>query len=144
MGTLKILSRFKRHYNRAALFILMATLLFALVSPATKTYAATTPSLGAATTYGVLASTYTNTSATTVNGDVGFTTAPAVPPGGIHNNYGSGAPYATAGSDQGAALSALNAQSCDFNLGAAVDLSALTQPLAPGVYCSTGAMSITT
>jgi hypothetical protein len=37
--------------------------------------AATTPSLGAASSYGVLGSTYTNGSMTTVNGDVGFTTA---------------------------------------------------------------------
>lgn len=106
--------------------------------------AATTPSLGAAASYGILASTYTNTSASTVNGDVGFTTGPAVAPGGVHNNYGSGAPYATAGTDQANALADLNAQPCDFNLGSAIDLSSLTQPLAPGVYCSTGAMSITT
>ncbi|HCY20668.1 TPA: hypothetical protein DIC40_02220 [Patescibacteria group bacterium] len=49
--------------------------------------AATTPSFGMAASYGVLSSTYTNTSVTTINGDVGFTTAPAVAPLGIHPNY---------------------------------------------------------
>lgn len=111
--------------------------------------AATTPSLGVAAAYGVLASTYTNSSAaTTINGGVGFTTAPAATPGGTHTNYGSGAPYSTAGSNQGTALSDLNGQACTFTWGAAVELSTdATHGYAgvytPGVYCSTGAMSIT-
>lgn len=136
----------KKLNKNSTVIILVAFMLgfTGIITSSMAAYAATTPSLGAAATYGVLASTYTNTSASTVNGDVGFTTGPAVAPGGTHNNYGSGAPYATAGTDQGSALSNLNAQPCDFNLGAAVDLSSLTQPLAPGVYCSTGAMSITT
>lgn len=132
----------KLHKGVVLVVILFTFVLASTISSITR--AATTPSLGAAASYGILASTYTNTSASTVNGDVGFTTGPAVAPGGVHNNYGSGAPYTTAGTDQGAALSNLNAQTCDFNLGIAVDLSSLTQPLAPGVYCSTGAMSIST
>ncbi|MFH0928105.1 MAG: hypothetical protein V1821_01385 [bacterium] len=56
-------------------------------------FAASTPSFGLAGTYGILSNTYTNTVAgTTVNGDVGFTTGPAVAPLGVHVNYGSGAP----------------------------------------------------
>lgn len=107
--------------------------------------AATTPGLGMATTYGVLSNTYTNTViGTTINGDVGFTTGPAVAPAGTHTNYGSGAPYATAGSDQNAALVALSAQPCDFVFGSATDLSLLSQPLSPGVYCINGATSIGT
>lgn len=74
-------------------------------------HAATTPSLGQATTYGVLSSTYSNaTGPTTITGDVGFTTGPAVVPLGVRTNYGIGAPYSTAGTDQGAAWSNLNAQ----------------------------------
>lgn len=107
-------------------------------------FAATTPSLGAAATYGVLGSTYTNGSVTTINGDVGFTTGPSVAPLGTHTNYGSGAPYATAGIDQGAALSTLNALPCNFTFGSATDLSLLTQPLTAGVYCVTGAQSVGT
>ncbi len=141
MSLLKISDPLKKLHEGIALLIIVLLLAVMISS---VTCAATTPSLGAATSYGVLASTYTNTSASTVNGDVGFTTGPAVAPGGVHNNYGSGGPYATAGTDQGSALTALNAQSCDVSFGAAVDLSSLTQPLAPGVYCSVGAMSITT
>ncbi len=108
-----------------------------------------TPSLGMATTYGILASTYTNTVAgTTVNGDVGFTTGPAIAPNGTQVNYGSGLPYATAGADQGTALAALASQGCTFTFaGGAIDLSTdITHgPVAvyaPGVYCSVGAMNI--
>jgi len=113
--------------------------------------AATTPSLGTAATYGVLGSTYTNTSAgTTINGDVGFTTGPAVAPAGVHTNYGSGAPYATAGVDQGSALSALASQPCTFTFApGAIDLATDTThgPIGvytPGVYCTSGAASIGT
>ena len=111
-------------------------------------YAATTPVLGAAETYSVLASTYTNTTATTINGDVGFTTGPAVTPTGTHTNYGSGAPYAMAGADQGAALSSLNSQPCTFTFApGAINLSTdithgAAGVYAPGVYCSAGAMNI--
>jgi hypothetical protein len=105
-------------------------------------WGATTPSLGAATTYGVLSSTYTNTTITTINGDVGFTTPPAVAPLWTHPYYGSSSPYSTAGTDQGVALSALNAQWCDFNYGVATDLSLLPQPLVPGVYCIAAAASV--
>lgn len=138
----KTLSPLKKLRRGTAFLIILTLALASMISAVTR--AATTPSLGTAATYGVLASTYTNTSASTVNGDVGFTTGPAVAPGGVHNNYGSGAPYATAGTDQASALADLNAQPCDFNFGAATDLSSLTQPLAPGVYCTTGAMSVTT
>ncbi|MDP2631653.1 MAG: ice-binding family protein, partial [Candidatus Uhrbacteria bacterium] len=108
-------------------------------------HAATTPSLGAAATYGVLAGTFTNTSATTtVNGDIGFTTGPATVPLGVHTNYGSGAPTPTARIDAANALNALNAESCDFNFGSVTDLSLLAQPLVPGVYCIAAAASIGT
>jgi hypothetical protein len=111
--------------------------------------AATTPSLGTATSYGVLSSTYTNTVAgTIINGDIGFTTAPAIVPGGIHANYGSSIPYASAGIDQGVALSALASQACTFTFAPwAIDLSTdtthgLITVYTPGVYCSVGAMNI--
>ncbi|MDO8571416.1 MAG: ice-binding family protein, partial [bacterium] len=120
-------------------------LLFGL-SELIAVYAATTPSLGVATTYGILSSTYINTTAgTTVNGDVGFTTGPAVTPGGVHPNYGSGAPYATAGVDQGTALTNLNNQACTFTFApGAINLATDTThgPIGvytPGVYCTSGA-----
>ena len=108
-------------------------------------YAATSPSLGSATTFGILASTYTNTATgTTITGDLGYTTGPLVAPTVIGTTYIASGIYSGAGSDQGSALSTLNSQPCDFNFGSATDLSLLSQPLTPGVYCVTGAASIGT
>ena len=103
-----------------------------------------TPSLGAAENFGVLANNYTNTIVgTTINGDLGYTTAPAKMPTINGTTYtGADATYIQADTDQDTALSALNAESCDYNFGSATDLSLLTQPLTPGVYCITGAASI--
>jgi len=48
---------------------------------AARSLEATTPPLGAADSFGILSSTYTNTSAgTTITGDLGFTIGPAVAP----------------------------------------------------------------
>ena len=112
--------------------------------------AATTPPLGMTATFSILASTYTNTvPGTTLSGDLGYTTGPAVVPTVSGINYGSGAPYSTAGTDEGSLLSSLNAENavpptCDYTYGSATDLSLLSQPLTPGVYCISGATSIGT
>lgn len=123
-------------------------LLLGLIAP-NIAFAATTPSFGAADVYAILASTYTNTViGTTVTGSIGFTTGPGVVPAGVHTNYGPGAPYATAGVDQGSALSALAAQACTFTFAPGpINLSTdITHgPVGvytPGVYCSTGAMNV--
>lgn len=135
-------------YNTVSLIAGTVSVLTVLSLPISA-LAATTPSLGAAATYGILSSTYTNTSAgTTINGDVGFTTGPAVAPLGTHVNYGSGAPYAAAGTDQGSAAAALASQACTFTFaGGAVNLSTDTTHgtigvYAPGVYCASGAMDV--
>ena len=131
-----------------ALFVplLFIAMVGEVIAPA---YAATSPTLGAAATYGVLANTYTNPAAgTTVVGDVGFTTAPAIVPAGVRTNYGSSDPYAAAGNAQGTAVAALASQPCTFTFPAgATDLATDTShgPVgvyAPGVYC--GATSSTT
>jgi hypothetical protein len=107
--------------------------------------AAVSADLSTAGNFGILASTYTNTVAgTTVNGDVGFTTGPAVAPTVSGTTHTADGTYNTAGTDQGNALSSLNAQTCDFNFSSATDLSLLPQPLTPGVYCITAAASIGT
>ncbi len=136
--------------SRNTIIVAILTVVFVLgFAGPIAALAATTPSLGAAAAYGVLGSTYTNTTAgTTINGGVGFTTGPAVAPLGTHINYGSGAPYAIAGADQGSALSALASQLCTFTFGGgAINLSTdITHGTAgvyvPGVYCSSGAMDI--
>lgn len=119
-----------------------------LFTVALPVFAASTPSLGTAQGYGILSSTYTNTAAgTTVNGNVGYTTGPAVVPtiNGLINPL-----YAQAGVDQASALSNLNGQACTFSFApGSVDLAAdVTHGPAgvytPGVYCVNGAASIGT
>jgi len=73
--------------NKVSVVVLVVAVTLGLVG-LINVFAATTPSLGSAASYGVLGSTYTNGSATTVNGDVGFTTGPSVAPLGTHTYYG--------------------------------------------------------
>ncbi len=140
--------------------ILVVSFVLSLAGPiaALALTTAATPDLGDAATYGVLSDTYYNPlGPTTINGNVGFTTAPAVLPLGGHPSvtypyYGSGIPeYTNAGAAQAAALAALNGgvnAACDFTfLAGAIDLSGNIQHgtiYTPGVYCIDGAMSIDT
>jgi len=138
--------------KRINLLLITALVLAVLFSRSPiSALAASSPFLGNAMSYGVLSSTYTNTAAgTTINGDIGFTTGPAVVPAGLHSNYGSGAPYATAGSNQATALASLNSEVCTFTFASgAIDLAADTThgPIGvytPGVYCIDGAASVGT
>lgn len=132
-------------------FAVAVSFALSLVVPVTA-LAATTPSLGQADGYAVLGTTYTNpTGPTTITGSVGFTIGPAVAPLGVHTNYGGGAPYSTAGTDQGTAWSSLNSQflaSCTSLGAGAVNLDNVTGHVTgvytPGCYSSGGAMNITT
>jgi hypothetical protein len=108
--------------------------------------AATSPGLGLASTFGILSSTYTNSGATVINGDLGYTTGTTPTVNGIvHVADGT---YSSAGSAQGSALTALNNQPCTFSFAAgAIDLATDTTHgtigvYTPGVYCITGAASI--
>ncbi|MEJ0021851.1 MAG: ice-binding family protein [Candidatus Doudnabacteria bacterium] len=102
------------------------------------------PSLGAAATFRVLTGTLANAApGTIINGNLGYTVPPAMSPVVNGTTYVAPDPvYLQAGADQAAALAILNDQPCDFNFGAATVLSALPQPLEPGVYCITGAASV--
>jgi hypothetical protein len=111
--------------------------------------AASSPSLGAAATFGILAGTYTNTaSGTTINGDLGYTTPPAVAPTVNGNTHAADSTYSQAGTDQGVALAGLNSQVCTFNFApGAIDLATdathgTPGSYGPGVYCITGAASV--
>lgn len=135
-------------FNRIALFVVTLVAMSGLMG-SLLAFAAATPSFGYAAGYAILASTYTNTSAaTTIVGDVGFTTGPVQAPLGTHSYYGSGVPYATAGTDQASALAGLAGESCTFSFAAgAIDLSTdvthgTVGVYTPGVYCITGAMNI--
>lgn len=116
----------------------------------------TTPDLGAATTFGVLSSTYTaNIGTTTITGDLGYTNLSS----GDGVNYtvsggtdlGSGGTYSTAGSNQGSTLTTLNSYypaNCTLlGVSGAVNLNNValhtTGHYTPGCYYSTGAMNIT-
>ena len=108
--------------------------------------AATSPTLGAAGSYSVLAgSTVTNTGATHVSGNLGVSPGTSTtgfppgivgPPGAIHDND------ANAGLAQAADTTAFNdlAQTCDHNYGSQ-DLT-LISPLGPGVYCASSSFSL--
>jgi LPXTG-motif cell wall-anchored protein len=116
--------------------------------------AATTPGLGQADSFFILSSTYTNTvGGTTITGDLGYTTGPAVAPTVNGTTFGSSSKYNQAGIDQGSALSALNSQPADHSYATgAVDLSSNTNffdnsaigHFSPGVYVIDGAASIGT
>jgi LPXTG-motif cell wall-anchored protein len=112
-------------------------------------YAATSPSLGIANTFAVLSSTYTNTVAgTTINGDVGYTTPPAVTPTINGTTHVADSTYNQAGIDQNTTLTALNSQPCTFSFApGAIDLASDSTHgtigvYAPGVYCIVGAADI--
>ncbi len=147
------MKKFIKNSGVATLIVSFVVVALGLAGP-TPAYAATTPSLGAAASYAILASSFINTFAgTTVNGDIGFTTGPAVRPLGVQQRYGSGYPYSTAGTDQGSALApGLSSQGCTFTFAAgAIDLSTNdgtggtgTPPTSagvfgPGVWCTQGA-----
>lgn len=122
-------------------FILLILGFFA-ISPVA--YAATSPNLGAAGTFGILSGTYTNSAGgTTINGDLGYTTGPATNPAVSGSTHAADGTYAQAGIDQGTALTALNSQPCTYTFPTgAVDLATDTNhgPVGvytPGVYCTT-------
>lgn len=135
---MKILNKMK---FIALLVIILVQFIFV---PIPKAEAATTPDLGQAASFGILSSTYANTvSGTTITGDLGYTTGPAVAPTVNGTTYSPpSSKYSTAGTDQGTALANLNSQPCSFTFPAgAVDLATDTSHgtigvYAPGVYCT--------
>jgi predicted secreted protein with PEFG-CTERM motif len=96
--------------------------------------------------FGILASTYTNTSpGTSIAGDLGYTSGPQVVPTISGSTHVADAVYSQAGAMQNAAISSANSQVCTTNLGTTVDLSLVHGGVyTPGVYCTTGATSIGT
>lgn len=113
--------------------------------------AATTPSLGVASTFSVLTHTFTSTTipyGANIFGDLGYATTTGVSVGVFGGvTHVNDATYLQAGLDQHTALAALNSQACTFSFVGAVDLATDIShgPLGvytPGVYCSSGPMSI--
>ncbi|MHB8546985.1 MAG: ice-binding family protein, partial [Nitrosotalea sp.] len=125
-------------------FVMFLLILSALSMIQNNAFATSAPNLGAAGTFGILASTYTNTvSGTTINGDLGYVTGPATAPTVTGVTHVNDATYTQAGTDQNTAISSANSQACTTNLGTTVDLSLVQGGIyTPGVYCTTGATSI--
>lgn len=133
-------------YSLLTLFIAVA---FA-IGFAGQSFAATTPSLGDSTTFGILSNTYTNTApGTTISGDLGYTTGPATAATVNGTTHVADSTYNQAGIDQGTALSSLNSQPCTFTFASgAVDLSTDTTHgsigvYTPGVYCTAASSAAT-
>jgi hypothetical protein len=127
--------------------ILAALLSVFLITPVV--HAAPQPTLGTTNTYSILAGTYTNTAiGTVINGDLGYTTPPAVAATVSGNTHVADAAYNQAGIDQASALAELNSQPCTFTFPAGAKDLAIEAPFGtvgeytPGVYCISGAASI--
>lgn len=121
----------------------------ALLLTSSPVYAATSPNLGLADSFSILSSSYVNTAiGTTINGDLGYTTPPAVSPTVNGTTHVVDIVYNQAGIDQNTALVALSSQPCTTTFApGAIDLgSDVTHgPIGsytPGVYCINGAASI--
>lgn len=120
----------------------------ALLLLATPALSQTAPDLGSTSTFAIVSETFSNTTAgTAIDGDVCFTTGPAVDPtvtGVVETPCDP-----QKGIDQNDARAELDAQSCE-SLGAAVALNQVSidggppGEFPPGCYSSTGAMSIAT
>ncbi len=131
----------------------LVVVLVIMLAVGTIVYAlGTSPDQKFSGSFAVLANTFTNSGATLINGDLGYTTPP-----GVAATVASGSVYVAdgvynqAGIDQNSTLVALNAQNCDTTFPAgAIDLAIATTSsstsgvYSPGVYCATGAINIGT
>ncbi len=114
----------------------------------TAVHAATAPTLGSLSAFGVVSNIFTNGNTppqTIINGSVCYTTGPAADPLTVTGTYGVGCPV-SALADQNAALGILNGQVCTPIAGMlnAVTIGANSPgTFPPGCYSVTGAMDIT-
>jgi len=126
-------------FNIACYFIISVLMLSS--SSFTQNNAFATPSaidLGVANTFGVLSDTYTDTSSSTITGDLGYNTALTGTPVVSGTTHHSDSIYSQAGTAQSNAITTANGLACT-NLGTVPDLSAIHgASYGVGVYCITG------
>jgi hypothetical protein len=130
--------------------ISLVVAVFVFIGPVAA-FAATSPSLGTDSTFGVVSQTFTNTNTspqTIINGGVCYTTGPATTPLSITGATVTPCDPQT-GIDQSLALAILNSETCT-DLGAGpIALNAVTiganppGTFPPGCYSTAGAMNIT-
>lgn len=132
---------FKPLSNLSTIFLTIALFLILIYSQ--QVFSATSPDLGTASSYSVLAgSAVTNTGTSTISGDVGISPGTVLPNytgfgtvtlgGSIHDADGAAL---IAMNDKNTAYNALSSQSCDTDYGAVTkDLAG--ENLVPGVYCA--------
>jgi hypothetical protein len=140
-----------RRNSTTRAFVILALFFACGIARPVDAFAATAPSLGAVSTFGVIASTFTNSintpPQTIINGDVCWTTGPDIPPVTI-SGVTSSPCAADISLDQANATGILNGQSCTL-LGDIIALNAVTiagfppGTFPPGCYASTGAIDIT-
>lgn len=143
------MKKFKFKFNKVSIIILAVAFTLGL-GGIIAVQAATTPTLGTASTFGVLSSTFTNSNTspyTIITGDVGYTTGPTTVPLTISGTtHTADSAYNTAGIDQGTALTALNNQSCTTITGplnATIIGSNAPGVFPPGCYTMAGNLIIT-
>ena len=136
-----------KKFNKNSIVVVAVGILsmVGLVSPA-SVFAASTPTLGTASTYGIVSDTWTNSLnaglETAINGNVCYTTPPDTAPVSINGITVTPLSQAVVpcinGAAQSTALANLNSQACT-SLGANVVLSGT---YTPGCYSSSGTMDI--
>ncbi|MDD5370849.1 MAG: ice-binding family protein [Anaerolineaceae bacterium] len=133
------------HKRNSLRVLIMLVLVLSWAGPSfgvsARSLAATSPTLGTAASYSVLAGqTVTNTGVTTIPGDLGVSPGSAItgfppgvvtPPGTIHAADANAADAQIANT---AAFTSLD-QACDTTYTGAQDLT-LVSPLGPGIYCA--------
>ena len=109
--------------------------------------AAGTLDLTGVSNFALLANTFTSGAGSVLNGDLGYLVPPATPPTVNGNTFiGTSSTYIAAETTQAKLIANANdptqTGACTITLTPATVLDSLTQPLTPGVYCITGAVSI--
>src|SRR5438552_1499608 len=115
-----------RIFTRVSVSLFATSITIGLAGfPAFFASAATTPSLGVADSFALLANSYNNSSTfTSITGDVGYQTGPSVVPPVTGTIHMGDATFTQAVNDQNTALSALNSQACTFTFAAGtIDLA---------------------
>ena len=136
-----------RTKNTISLFLRLASLSLIAAAPLHTALGQTAPSLGTASSFGILgATTVTNTGPTVITGDLGVSPGSAItgfPPGLVVGGatHPADAVALQAQTDTTTAYNSLAGQPCNTTFGVPTDIGGRT--LVPGVYCFSSSAQIT-